>query len=517
MKNRCRAKLRKGTDMKANQSQHDSSANQPINTDTTSAQSTSSSSFDRTIMRQLQQPQLKQRQSAAIAMQRHLGNAATARYIQRIQQNTPKAGHGVFILMPSGTIQRENEGADGASASTQAEEPQMLSNDRFSANDTLTQLLRGEIEELSSRQNGDPVQAVQQALFDMGYPLPRYLVDGRFGDETREAIRRFREDQRLPEGTQFDSAAMQALDRAAPAAGQAAGNTLDYGRMLEDNQLTITVALGYDEGQIHVEKTDEFIDFLLGLGFSGSMNDDGVGIFLKMHTFTYEDPQQGQSVQQEVEVRVRMITPSTPDASTQFERGLNADDITVYSGHARYGTGPDFDDKEDPAENFVIGVGSALHESGVLERPPGQNASWYRGHRHMEHVLDQRRNDLERMTQEGSFDPNQYRVWFMNACSTIHYLDELRNPDVAQGLNRDNLDIIGTRSSIYSHVSLDVVESFLQSVLGMETLDQLMAGMQGEVDQFIQDARDDGVRLPDSDNQFFTDGFGNNPTFTVEP
>jgi hypothetical protein len=135
----------------------------------------------------------------------------------------------------------------------------------------------------------------------------------------------------------------------------------------------------------------------------------------------------------------------------------------------------------------------------------------------MERVIDERANDLERMTREGDFDPEQYRVWFFNACSTIHYLDELRHPGVAQGLDRGNLDIIGTRSSIYGGVSMDVVRSFLTSVLTMQTLDQLMAGMQGEVDQYVDNARAEGYQMQDSDNQFFSDGFGDNPTFTVQP
>lgn len=469
----------------------------------------------------LQHAPPQQRQAAIMAMQRQLGNAATARFIQRLRQESAKPDSGVFIYMPRGTIrqvQRVN-GDDAAPADAPAteSEPQTLTNPRFSGMEALTQILNGDIEELTRRQNGDAVQAVQQALFDMGYPLPRYLVDGRIGDETHEAIRRFREDHGLPDGTQFDSAAMSALDQSAPASGQTSGRTLDYSRLLQDNRLTITVAVGYDENGIHHSKIDEFVAFMLGMGFSGEMGEDGIGTFLKMHTFAYEDPQQGQSVQHEVEIRVRMITPSTPDASGEFEQGLNDDDITIYSGHARYGTGPDFDDKESPAQNFVIGVGSALHESGVLEAPPGENASWYRGHRHMERVLDQRANDLERMTREGDFDPDQYRVWFFNACSTIHYLDELRNPDVSQGLDRENLDIIGTRSSIYGGVSMDVVRSFLTSVLSMQTMDQLMAGMQGEVDQYVEEGRDQGYRMEDSDNQFFTDGFGDNPTFSVQP
>ncbi len=52
----------------------------------------------------------------------------------------------------------------------------------------------------------------------------------------------------------------------------------------------------------------------------------------------------------------------------------------MYLGHARYGTGPDFDDKKDAVENFVIGVGSALHRNGVIKGPKPTSRTWYKGH-----------------------------------------------------------------------------------------------------------------------------------------
>ena len=48
---------------------------------------------------------------------------------------------------------------------------------------------------------GEAVRKVQRALVDLGYPLPRFGADGRFGAETEAAVRRFQADQRRVDPT----------------------------------------------------------------------------------------------------------------------------------------------------------------------------------------------------------------------------------------------------------------------------------------------------------------------------
>ena len=50
-------------------------------------------------------------------------------------------------------------------------------------------------------------------------------------------------------------------------------------------------------------------------------------------------------------------------------QALADSEVTLYAGHARRGIGPDFDADTSPAENFVIGVASALHASGRAIEP----------------------------------------------------------------------------------------------------------------------------------------------------
>jgi len=356
------------------------------------------------------------------------------------------------------------------------------------------------------------VQAVQQALFDMAYPLPRYRVDGKLGSETGEATRRFREDSKLPTGTAVDSPTMVELDKKAPAAGATAKKSVDYDKLLADGKLTFTVALGYDEGGFHTIATKEMLDFFKDQGFTGKVGPDGLGLFSKQATFLVSDPDTGGFKGKIVKVQIRFITPDTKNAKAEFAKGLSSDDISLYNGHARYGTGPDFDDKKSAAENFTIGVGSALHKSGKLKKPPGKDAHWYQGHNKMKKVLDKRKNDLAMMEKEGKLDPNKYQVWFFNACATLHYMDELRSPALAGSKDRKNLDIIGTRKSIYTHGSLEVAKAFILSIMNSETLDQMMASMQGSLDRWVDEKTAEGANLAQQAKMFFREGFGDNPS-----
>jgi hypothetical protein len=385
-----------------------------------------------------------------------------------------------------------------------------FTNARFTGITSLLTILQGD-GQLSSKHNGKAVKAVQQALFDLAYPLPLHQVDGKLGGETYEAIRRFREDQGLSPGTEMDAEALEALDKAAPPPGVAAQKSVDYARLLADDKLTFTVAIGYDENDWHEDATKEMLEFFDTQGFTGDVGPTGLGLFEKDEVFLLGDAQSGFEYKS-VKVEIRFVTPSTQNAREEYERGLSQDDITVYSGHARYGTGPDFDPAKSAAENFVIGVGSALHKSGHLKAPPGEDSHWYAGHKKIEKLLEPRKNDLERMEQEGKLDKDKYQVWFFNACSTIHYLDELRDPALAGSKNRSNLDIIGTTAPIYLDAEVKAAKAFILSILNSDTLNQMMSSMQGEVDRWIDDTRAEGANLKKVKNQFFHEGFEDNPS-----
>src|SRR5687768_15631300 len=63
------------------------------------------------------------------------------------------------------------------------------------------------------------VREVQQSLVAQHYRLPKYGVDGRFGNETAAALRQFQADRGLPLTGRADAATVAALKVVSPAAG----------------------------------------------------------------------------------------------------------------------------------------------------------------------------------------------------------------------------------------------------------------------------------------------------------
>jgi peptidoglycan hydrolase-like protein with peptidoglycan-binding domain len=74
---------------------------------------------------------------------------------------------------------------------------------RFSGDKKLEDIFRnnGLIGQSSS---GLTVIKMQQALVEMGYPLPKHKVDGKFGPETEAALRMFQRNEKIPESGLFD-------------------------------------------------------------------------------------------------------------------------------------------------------------------------------------------------------------------------------------------------------------------------------------------------------------------------
>jgi peptidoglycan hydrolase-like protein with peptidoglycan-binding domain len=64
------------------------------------------------------------------------------------------------------------------------------------------------------RSSGDDVRKVQQALIDIGYPMPQFGPDGDFGDETGKAVAQFKKDWHLtPRDPVVGPKTMAALDK----------------------------------------------------------------------------------------------------------------------------------------------------------------------------------------------------------------------------------------------------------------------------------------------------------------
>jgi len=354
-----------------------------------------------------------------------------------------------------------------------------LVNPRFAGDPQLVRLLQGRA---PLPRRGDAVTRVQKALLDLLFSLPRFGADGSLGDESREALRQFQRWQRIRPGGETTPLTLMALDQLAPPPEQRITRYPEYDKLIRDGWLTVTVAIGYDEDSNDLRELSEFRAGLLGDGFtrSGSTAEDAV------HTYTRALMVAGHTGG----MRVRLVSRHTADPEERFADGLVQDSVCLYAGHARYGTGPDFDPIESTAENFVIGVGAPQHLSGDLE--PGYDP-------HMNQILRGVQNDL--LTRR--FDPERYQLWAFAGCTTRHYLDELRT--LVEGKRSDNLDLLVSTRPLYWSDSGYYPLAILRGLLRGQSINAITAAICAQAV-----ATEKSLGIEKTGDAFFADGFGDN-------
>ena len=230
-------------------------------------------------------------------------------------------------------------------------------------------------------------------------------------------------------------------------------------------------------------------------------------VYSGKRTVTYPD-KSGTRVTKDIAITITLVPPGK-GGEANFKAGLQESELMFYSGHARRGIGPDFDADKSPYENFIIGVGSALHAKGRVKAAGAVAESHY--------VID-KKNDLEAM--KGSWDAEKYRVWFFNACSSIAYFDELRGGLLPEKMDRHNLDLFGTNQEVPIAAGLAPVFENLEGILNGETMEQIVVRMQnatiGALKKALVDAGYDEARqkkvLDEYKGQLFLrEGAGDNP------
>lgn len=408
------------------------------------------------------------------------GNAATADLVRSRPvdvQREPRTDGGA------------STGAGGDGGADAAE--YILRNARFTKEPRLQEIAKG-ASPLSKSDKPSAVKPVQTALLDVGYSLLRYKDDGKFGSETAIAIDQFRTDSKISDGEGMNAAALKVLDNRSQAPGKIEQHYLDYARLFDDGKLDVTLALGYDESGSHEQELPAARKWFeahkmqltaggqplkpadASAGEAGTKPKDAKAdpvsvpeTWTGKWTVTYPDAT-GARITREITVAVTLVPPGT-GAKAAFAKGLNESELTLYSGHARRGIGPDFDKDTSPYENFVIGVNSALHKAGRLVQPDAVARS---------HYVIGKKNDLEELKIENKWDAEKYRVWFFAACSSIAYVDELRGGLLPDKMDRHNLDIFGTTQSIPIAAGLTPVFSNLEGILAAETMEQIVDRMQ---------------------------------------
>lgn len=296
-------------------------------------------------------------------------------------------------------------------------------------------------------------------MLSAGFGLPRSGVDGRFGKETAAALTRFQQTLGLTVTGRLDDATLQALENAP-------SPSPEYDTLFADGVLRGVLAIGFDESGAHHAEISKVLQGLEGRGYRLPTAEERERLKL--------DPQGDYRLcdtsTSPGTVVLELITPGTPHAKDRFANALRRDELVLYGGHGRYGSGPDFDDIGSPAGNFVIGAPSELNHVTL-----GANDL-----------------DAAKLTQD-------YQLLFFDGCNTFRYLDDLR--ERTPGKTPKTLDVVGSTTELYWHVTADNLLTLLDGVTEGHSLKQL------------ETALDDVNRadLSDQRRYFLGDGFEDNP------
>lgn len=327
---------------------------------------------------------------------------------------------------------------------------------------------------------GPEVKAAQEKLIRAGYDLPKHGADSDFGAETETAVKKFQGDRMppLPQTGVLDDATMKALDAAPKVNRQAPVNGVqypEYDQMFKDGVMQTTMAVGYDEDGWDLSARRTVLEGLQQRGFDkldvANLTDaqlkekgfDPATIDRSATYYTKEFQHEGKPVK----ALVRLIDRDSPNAKEQFSKGMKGDDLILYSGHGRRGSGPDFDADKSAAGNYVIGK-------------PYEDGHYALG-----------KNDVKKA---GAMS-NNYQLMMFAGCTTNLYIDDMRQ---ARNKTQGNLDIVASQRLL----NWGDVE---RSSLAM--LDGVMGG------KSIQDIQSSVNAINARDGEkpgFITDGFKGN-------
>ena len=193
------------------------------------------------------------------------------------------------------------------------------------------------------------------------------IVDGDFGGATARAVIAFKRFHNIrPANAVVDAATWTALDQTptivAPRGRHALGPRPEYDRITEDGLLQITLAVGFDEHGLTAAEHHELErgltevrGFTLDPDRAAELHEEagrpppaeGGELFVKENVAT--------SLGSPVHCVLRLIGPAAPGeegtaSATAAALALDESEVFEYGGHARYGTGPDFD------RNYTIRV-----------------------------------------------------------------------------------------------------------------------------------------------------------------
>lgn len=327
---------------------------------------------------------------------------------------------------------------------------------------------------LANGAKGESVRRAQELLETAGYKLPKYGADADFGNETQTAVKKFQKDQGIdPPTGKLDAETVKRLDTAAAKKAKFP----EYDKMFSDGVLNTTIAVGYDEDKNHIPETKKIVEGLTKqgyrpvdmksasdadikkMGLDPAKVDRDATYFVKNFQYKGKD----------VVAATKLITPDTPNAKEKFAKAMNEDEVVMYTGHGRVGSGPDFNDKHDASGNYVIG------------KPYEQN------------YVTIGDNDLKKAKMT-----DDYQLLFFDGCNTKLYLDDLRS--IPKNKNTSNMDVVGANTTLDWDTSATDILTMNEGLTSGRSINDIQSNLEA--------ANRKGPK--DKARRFLADGFSDN-------
>jgi len=361
--------------------------------------------------------------------------------------------------------------------------------------------------------------------------------------------------------------ALRGATRPGSARGQ---HNLRYGELFKDGVLDVTLGVGYMEEESPGKHTLYMTDLLQELDgmFSarGFHDDHGLAerlltdahrdvgpsafgrFYVKQDALTYRPPA-GDA--RSVHVVVRLLGDDTGqhggEAAQAFEEGMTQGDVAYYTGHGRYGSGPDFDRNFlrfqllDAEGNVTQELTDYERLERVLRRESRDGNAWRRFRWRVDHdrirvEVSNRGNLLlaARNRHPGEFGANliywaleqsgntaitggegrlgaeaaqaqtdrqrRYRVMVFDGCRTQDYEQHIRS---TPGFDTRSADMIETNRETGFYAEAEAFMAFLEAIVGQQSAEEVVHGMNREMR-----AHEEGYEGA----PFKGTGFGDNPS-----
>lgn len=321
--------------------------------------------------------------------------------------------------------------------------------------------------------------------------------------------------------------------------GTAGEHNLRYGQLFKDGVLDITLSVGFDEKGNNVKAIADLEKVLADRKYvedaaaaeeiykqaGRAVTAASFGkFFVKRNAMMYHPPAAEDFETRMVHVVVRLVTSADGskggDVAGAFQEGMVESDVAFYTGHGRYGTGPDFDphtvvelldakgavtrkianyevlEAKMTADGAKAGLGpwgQFLYELGakrlrVLPSTAGNvrmTATYAKatefGRKLMDWNLDQAgkkpvtgaKGALD--TAATAHPEREYRVLVFDGCNTTRYVSAIRaTPGYGSNVTTD---VLGTADEIEWGTEAVALASFLDGVVREQSAEKIVKNM----------------------------------------